>query len=453
LRKTAVQKLTLFALTWPIFIEILLHMLMGNADTLMLSQYSDHSVAAVGVSNQLLNMLIVMFGFIATGTSVLIAQYIGAKQEKRAREVVVVSLTANIIYSFALCAVLFLFAETFLSWLNVPEELMAEAVVYTRWVGGFSFLTALIMTVGVALKSYGFTRDAMYVTIGMNVLNVCGNYVFIFGPFGIPVLGVDGVALATIVSRFVGLALITVLLFKRIKDQMPFLSVFRLPREHLRNLLKIGIPSAGEHLAYNLSQLIIIYFITLLGTEMLTTRVYAFNIMMFILVFAISISQGTQILIGYKIGEGRNNEAYALCMRSLRLAMMISFALAALASLFSDQLFSIFTDNRAIISAGGSLIMLCMLLEPGRCFNLVIINALRAAGDVRFPVYMGIISMLGVSVPLAYFLGIHLGYGLFGVWIAYIVDEWLRGLLMLWRWRSRTWERMSFVRPKRHLAS
>lgn len=81
MKESKTKKLTLFALTWPIFIEVLLHMLMGNADVLMLSQYSDDSVAAVGVANQILFMLIVMFGFIATGTSILVAQYLGAKIE------------------------------------------------------------------------------------------------------------------------------------------------------------------------------------------------------------------------------------------------------------------------------------------------------------------------------------------------------------------------------------
>lgn len=76
------KKLTLFALTWPIFIELLLHMLMGNADTLMLSMYSDNSVAAVGVANQILSLIIVMFGFIATGTAVLVAQHFGANNQK-----------------------------------------------------------------------------------------------------------------------------------------------------------------------------------------------------------------------------------------------------------------------------------------------------------------------------------------------------------------------------------
>jgi putative MATE family efflux protein len=445
--KQSAKKITLFALTWPIFIEILLHMLMGNADTLMLSQYSDESVAAVGVSNQILSMIIVMFGFVATGTTIVIAQHLGAKQEKDASEVAMVAISLNIVFGLFLSVTLFVFGEFFLKAMNLPQELMSDALYYIRIVGGFSFIQALIMTIAAIVRSYGFTRDAMYVTIGMNIINVIGNYLFIFGPMGIPVLGVQGVAIATSISRGLGLAVMVILLFKRVDQPLPFTQFFSMPKEHVKNLLKIGIPSAGEHLSYNTSQVLITYFITMLGTQMITTKVYTQNIMMFILLFAVAIGQGTQILISYKVGAKENEEAYQLCLRSLKLSFFISLAMASVFSLFSESLFRIFTDNAEIIALGSTLIFLTIILEPGRTFNLVVINALRAAGDVKFPVYMGVASMWGISVPLAYLLGIHFGYGLVGIWIAFIVDEWFRGLIMLWRWRSRVWERMAFVKP------
>ncbi|MDF0726974.1 MATE family efflux transporter [Cytobacillus sp. S13-E01] len=442
------KTLSLFALTWPIFIEILLHMLMGNADTLMLSQYSDNSVAAVGVSNQILSIIIVMFGFIATGTTVLVAQHFGAKEYRKASEVSVVSVVTNVGFGLLFSIAIFVASNKILLLMDLPLELLDEASIYLRIVGGFAFIQAIIMTIGAIIRSYGFTRDTMYVTIGMNILNVIGNYLFIFGPFGFPVLGVEGVAISTTVSRGIGLIAITYLLFKRIDHELPFKKVFTLPVVHLKNLLKIGVPSAGEHLSYNTSQMLITFFITMLGTEALTTKVYAQNIMMFIFLFSIAISQGTQIIIGHMIGAKEFENAYRRCLRSLYMAIGISTLMAVIVSFFSDSFFSIFTDNKEIIKIGGTLILLTIILEPGRAFNLVIINALRAAGDVKVPVYMGILSMWGVSVPIAYILGVHFGLGLVGIWIAFIVDEWLRGVVMLWRWRSRAWQKKSFVTTK-----
>ncbi len=419
---------------------------MGNADTLMLSQYSDHSVAAVGLTNQLLSIVIVMFGFVATGASVVIAQAIGAKLERTAAEVAVVAILGNLLFGVLLSAALLVFGDVFLTWMNTPPELMAEASSYLMIVGGFSFIQSVIMTIGAAIRSYGFTKDAMYVTIGMNILNVFGNYLFIFGAFGFPVLCVEGVAISTSVSRFLGLLVILYLLFKRSSIPLPFSSSFKLFPIHIKGVLKIGLPSAGEHLSYSGSQMLITFFITLLGTTALTTKVYTFNIMMFIFLFAVAIGQGTQILIGHLIGAKSYDSAYKMCLKSQTYAMIISFLMAGIASLFAKPLLSIFTDNPEIIKEGTILLYLTLLLEPGRSFNLVIISSLRAAGDVKFPVIMGVISMWGVSVPLAYLLGITFDLGLIGIWLAFTADEWLRGLFMLSRWRKRKWQKQLVVK-------
>ncbi|MEK3890125.1 MATE family efflux transporter [Bacillus sp. FSL K6-3431] len=437
--KVTKKKLTLFALTWPIFIELLLHMLMGNADTLMLSQYSDQSVAAVGVSNQLLSLVIVMFGFISTGTAVLIAQSIGAKKNSTAKEIAVVSIGMNLLFGVVLSLLVFIFYKPILAVMDLPSELYDEAGIYLKIVGGFSFIQAIIMTIGAIVRSYGFTKDIMYVTIGMNIINVIGNYLFIFGPFGLPVLGVEGVAISTAVSRFIGVIAAIIILFKRVQGEFPFQMLWKVPKAHVQNLLRIGVPSAGEHLSYNASQMVITFFIAMLGTEALTSKVYVQNVTMFLMLFGMAIAQGTQIIVGHMIGAKELEQAYKRGLDSLRKAIILAFGMAIVASIFSKNLLGIFTSNLDIVQTGSILIILSIILEPGRAFNMVLINSLRAAGDVKFPVYIGIMSMWGVSVPLAYILGIHFDMGLLGVWIAFIADEWLRGVLMLRRWKARGW--------------
>ncbi|MGM0826814.1 MAG: MATE family efflux transporter [Bacillota bacterium] len=443
------KNMTLFALTWPIFIEIFLHMLMGNADTLMLSQYSDNSVAAVGVSNQILSLIIVMFGFVATGTAILVAQHLGAREDRLAGEVSIVSIAVNLGFGLFLSFALVFFSEPILLSMDLPRSLMNEASSYLKIVGGFAFIQALIMTAGSIMRSYGYTKDAMYITIGMNIINVIGNYLFIFGPFGVPVLGVEGVAISTIASRLIGFIVSIIVITKRIPNALPIKRLFQLPISHVKNLLRIGIPSAGEHLSYNGSQMVITYFIASIGTNALTTKVYAQNLMMFIFLFSVAISQGTQIIIGHMIGAKQFDSAYERCLKSLKIAIFISLIMAGIFSIAAEPLLRIFTNNEEIISLGKTLIYLTIILEPGRSFNLVVINALRATGDVRFPVYMGILSMWGVSVTLSYILGIWFGLGLIGIWISFIADEWLRGIIMLKRWRSKVWIQKRFVQSNK----
>ncbi|WP_342499433.1 MATE family efflux transporter [Bacillus sp. FSL W7-1034] len=436
---------SLFALTWPIFIEISLYMLMGSADTLMLSQYSDNSVAAVGVSNQLLNLLIVMFSFITTGTTIVIAQLLGASRKQEATQVAYVSLGTNFLISFVISLLMFVLAVPILHMMGLSSELMPDATVFLQIVGLLSFIQALIMTYSAILKSYGFTRDTMYVTIGMNLLNVAGNYLVIFGPFGFPVLGVMGVALSTSFARLIGLTAMILIVRHRIGLRFSFKRMFYIQRTHLKKLLKIGIPSAGEQLSYNGSQMIITLFITFMGTQALAAKVYTQNLMMFIMLFGAAISQGTQILIGRLIGAKEFDAAYRRCMKSLYWAIAISLLSSTALSLSSTHLLTFFTSNSEIIQIASLLLILTIILEPGRSFNMVIINSLRAAGDAKFPVYMAMISMWGIGLPIAYLLGIQLEMGLIGVWISFILDEWVRGIFMYRRWRSRVWTEYRFT--------
>ncbi|MGM9987785.1 MAG: MATE family efflux transporter [Bacillaceae bacterium] len=443
--KPITKKLSLMHLTWPIFIELFLFMIMGNIDTLMLSQYSDNAVAAVGVSNQVLGIIVVMFGFITTGAAILIAQYLGAREHKKTNEVIVISLLTNLVFGFILGIVLLLLTKPVLSAMGLPSELFGEASTFLKIVGSFTAVQSVLMTIGAVLRSHGYTKDMLFVTVTMNVLNIIGNFLVIFGPFGLPVLGVAGVAWSTTISRIVALAIGFYILFKRIGNPFKGLSLSHLPFYHLKSLLNLGVPAAGENLSYNASQIVVTSFIALIGTQALTTRVYALNIMMFIYLFSLAISQGQQIIIGHLVGAKKSDDAYHTCLKNLKIAIAVSFVTAIIFAFISEPLFRIFTDNEEIIKTGKILLFMTIILEPGRAFNLVIIGSLRAAGDVKFPVIVGIISMWGVSVSLSYFFGIILELGLVGVWIGMIADEWLRGLLMLQRWKSKAWVKKSLI--------
>ncbi|KGX92648.1 transporter [Pontibacillus halophilus JSM 076056 = DSM 19796] len=445
MKKQDATKMTLFALSWPIFIEVMLHMLMGNADTLMLSQYSDDAVAAVGVSNQLLSVMIVMFGFITMGAGILVAQYLGANNPTRASTIVMTSISINLWFSLLLSVLVYLFSERLLALMDLPQELVGEASLYLSLVGGLIFVQALIMTIGTILRSYGYTKDSMMVTIGMNILNVIGNYFVIFGPFGFPVLGVKGVAFVTIGSRFIGLIALFLLLYRRSGRSLPFRSFFSYNGKDVKDLLHIGVPAAGEQVSYNASQITITYFVAQLGTVAITTKVYAQNIMMFIFLSAVAIGQGTQILVGHLVGSRDLEGAYRRGFRSAGLSIAITVSIATIVYFASEPLLHIFTSNEEIVQLGQILLLMTIVMEPGRATNLVLVNSLRATGDVRFPVVVGIISMWGVSVLFAWFFGLYLNLGLPGIWIGLIADEWVRGIVMAIRWKRKTWMKKAFV--------
>jgi putative MATE family efflux protein len=444
-KKKLVKPLTLFALTWPIFIELFLHMLMGSTDTFMLSHISDDAVAAVGVANQLIFFTILLFGFVATGTAVLVSQYLGAKRVLEAKNASAISVTLNLMFGILISMAVVIFRVDFLNLFELTEEIQGYASQYLLIVGGTIFTQALLITVSSILRANGFTKDAMFVSIIMNVINVVGNALLIYGFFGLPEMGVQGIAIATAVSRAVALVLMFRLMYKLLPISISFKDYLNFDIKPIKKILNIGVPAAGEQAIYNTSQIAITAIIAILGAEALTTRVYAFNIMSFILLFGLAMGQGTQILIGHKVGARDFDGAYKQLLKSLKSSLIITILIAIVVAIFREPLMSIFTDNNVIIQVGGSLLLLSLILEPGRTFNLVVINSLRATGDAKFPVLMAFISMWGIGVPLSYFLGIKLGLGLAGVWMSFIVDEWLRGIVMYFRWKSRVWEKKIMV--------
>lgn len=207
----------------------------------------------------------------------------------------------------------------------------------------------------------------------------------------------------------------------------------------LSSILQYGLPSAGENLSYAGSQLVVTAIIALLGTEALTTKIYASSISQFVALFAMSIGQASQIIIGRAIGARELDTAYRQGMRSWRIGLFIALLVSALLATFARPIMALFTPSETIIEMARVLFMYSILLELGRATNIIVISSLNSTGDVRFPFICGIIVMWIVSLPFSYVLGISAGLGLVGVWLAYIIDEGVRAALMYRRWQSRVW--------------
>lgn len=430
----------LFEISWPIFVEFILFMLLGSVDIFMLGKYSDDAVAGIGVVNQIINMVNILFGIITSGTSIVCAQYIGAKRSKEdVIKLVGTSLIVNLILGSVLSIVLVVFASKILHIMNLAPELIGFSSQFLKIVGGFIFVQAISLTFTAVLRSYGKTKICMFVTLFMNIINIIGNYIFIFGNFGAPKLGVLGSAVSTSGSKIIGAIILGIILFTNILKGFSLSFLKKFPKQELINIFKMGGPAAGEELSYNLTKLTCTIILTFIGTAALTTNSYINIICMFIYVFSTSIGQGTAILVGRLVGEEKQEEAYQLCFKSLKKAFTVSTIIGILVAVFARQILGVFTTNEDVLTLGASVLLVNAFLEPGRTFNVIIINSLRAAGDVKFPVYIGICSMWTIGVGLSYILSIKLGLGMPGMWAALALDEWTRGIIMNKRWRSRKW--------------
>ena len=275
--------------------------------------------------------------------------------------------------------------------------------------------------------------------ITVSVINVVFNYLFLYGKLSFLDLGVTGVGIAVCIANVIGMLMSAWMLKKYIGYVFRWQKLKQCSRKMLGAILRYGLPSAGENLSYAGSQLVVTAIIAFLGTEALTTKVYASTISQFVALFAMSIGQASQIIIGRAVGAREIDAAYRQGIKSWRLGLMVALSISVVIYLLAEPIMQLFTPNQEIIALTKKLFMLSILLELGRATNIIVISSLNATGDVRFPFICGIIVMWIVSLPFSYLLGVYIGWGLVGVWIAYIIDEGLRAMLMYRRWHSRVW--------------
>lgn len=439
----------LIKLALPVFVQALLAMLIGYVDSLMLTRYSDTAVGAVGNANQVLGFLTLAFTIISSATGVVVSQYLGAKALDKISRIYTVSLFFNLVLSVTISVIVFLSSNALLSLMQVPKEMLPDAISYMKIVGGFIFLQALTETFFQILRSNGKVVFGMIVALLTNVLNICGNYLFLYGSLKDLGFGATGVAVSSVFSRFIALVVICFYFHFSIEGNISVKYLFPFPKDILKNLIKLGIPTAGENISYNISQIIITAFVNSMGIVAINTKIYCGTLTNFSYLYSISVAMATQIIVGHAVGAGNYDFAYKRVYKSILPAEIISVGIAIVNYLLSPVTLSIFTDNADAIALGRNVMFIAIFLEIGRTCNLVIINSMRAAGDVKFPTYLGICSMWGVSVLFAYILGVALepvlGLGLCGVWIAMAADEILRGVVVLVRWKKGSWRNKSVV--------
>jgi putative MATE family efflux protein len=289
------KNMTLRAITWPILIELFLQTIMGSTDTIMLSHISDDVVAAVGVANQLVFFTILIFSFTATGTAVLVSQYIGAGMRIEAKQASAISISINLGIGLIVSLLMVLFKGPLLEIFHLKADLAEIGYEYLFIVGGTLFLQAVLVTVSAILRAHSFTREAMFVSVMMNVIHLVGNSLVIFGLLGFPELGVKGVALSTAFSRAAALVIAFIFMYKRLPITIKKEDYFNLQVSQIKKILKVGIPAASEQISYNTSQMAMTAITAILGAAALSTRVYTWNIMSFIMLFGLAMGQGNHL--------------------------------------------------------------------------------------------------------------------------------------------------------------
>lgn len=440
------RQFSLLQMTWPIFIELLLQMLVGSIDQIMLSQYNATAVAAVGNANQIMTTLILTFNVICLAATIMLSHFLGAQETKRAEQIYTMAVGLNLIISLTLTFFLLVGTDALLHVMKVPAEAFAEAKSYLLITALSLPCQALMLTFSAFLRAHAKMIVIMCSTGVINLLNIVGNVFFIYGIGPVPRLGAAGAAISTSICRTVGMFFMMYAFFHTIPGaRISIQSLRPFPKSIFQRFLYIGLPSGGESLSYNLSQATSLIFVNMMGTYAVTTRMYTVMFAQICYMLINAVSQATSIIVGYCIGAHDFDLADRLNWRTLKLFMPVSLLLTLLLTVFARPLFGLFSNDPQVIALGQQVFYVEIFLEMGRCLNIVLVRNLQATGDVAFPVTIGICSQWIIGVGLAYLLGVTCGLGLVGIWIAFMLDEVLRGIIFIFRWKKGRWRQIATV--------
>lgn len=431
----------LWTVAWPLLLSLALSLSLHFVDAFFLSRVSDQAAGAVGAIFPLLGAAIVLFSAVGQAGASVASQMIGARREAEVPAAYLALIAFNLTVGLATSAFFFCFRRSLPVLLGLDADAATHAAQYLALLGGLQFLKAVQIAYANILMSRGETRWVLAEALVTNLCNVGLNLAFLHGSFGLPRLGVQGVALATVLSLGVGLGLTIAVVRLRLEVRLPFGSSRLEIQRHLQSILRIGIPSALEPVSYQAMQMTVNTLVIAWGAKTLAARVYAFNfVMVSTILWAIAFGVGTQILVAHRIGAKRFDEADSQLKRGLRFGILGNLVISTSLALTYPQLLALLTSDPEVHTLASPMFLLGILVEPARAANIVVGGALRSSGDARYTAAVGVCLMWLVGVPACYLFGQALGWGLAGISLGFAVDESVRGIVNYRRWRLGRWK-------------
>lgn len=434
-------------LTIPVFFELLISSLFGMVDMMMVGNsgpvsVTTPSIAAVGITNQVILIGIALASALSTGGTAMISRYYGAREPEKIPNVVKhMALLMVFVVIIPILGLNLIFTDNVMQFIGAKPEVIAIGKNYFRIVIiGFGF-QALNLSIFAAMRGAGDTKTPMKINMYLNGLNVIGNYILIFGKLGLPRLGVTGAGLSTSLSHVLGTIVLSFLLLtKSHKIHIDLKEKFQFSRPILSNIVRVGGPAALEQVGFRFGVVLFIKIISGLGTTVYATHQIASNII------SLSFSPGqafgiaASTLVGKSIGEGRLHRADRYIRESNRLALMSSVFFALIFFFFGSTLTSFYTDDQSVIDTSVNIMRIMAFIQPFQASAFAFSGGLRGAGDTVSTLIVTMFGVIVIRLVTAYILIKIVGMGLVGAWLAMLFDQIVRWIGIVLRYRTGKWK-------------
>lgn len=434
-------------LTVPVFLELLISSLFGMVDMMMVGNsgppnIATPSIAATGITNQVMLVGIAMAQAMSVGGTAMISRYCGAKEEDKVPNVVkhlLVLMVAIIIIPFV--ALNLLMPERIMGFIGAQADTITIGLNYYKILMlGFIF-QSLNLAIFASMRGAGDTRTPMMINVGVNLLNVVGNYILIFGKLGLPAMGVTGAGLSTSLSHVVAFVILVIwLLQKNHVVRLDLKKGFQFKQPVLQNLFKVGGPAALEQVGFRVGVIFFIKIVSSLGTVAYATHQIASNII------SLSFSPGQAFgiaaatLVGRSLGEGRVDRANHFIKETNKLALLASVFFGLIFFFFGPSLVGLYTNDPAVILLSGGVMRIIALIQPFQASAFAISGGLRGAGDTVSTLIVTMVGVIFIRLSVAYVLINIFGLGILGAWIAMLSDQVIRWAGIRIRYQTGKWK-------------
>lgn len=440
----------LWRLAWPAIMEQILSTMVSYVDTAMVGTLGAEGTAAVSVNAAAIWLINGILMGVGVGYSVQVSNAVGARDPERVKLVIRQSLLAALACGGAACAVYEGLGGLIPRWLGAKPEVLPRAVNYMRIYAASLIFGAMLNVFSMVLRCMGNTKTPLFFNTAANLLNVVLNFFFIYPArqmWGVTIpgagWGVEGAAAATAISiAFAGTGT-ALAAFRQGQYATSLKDGLRPNRAIIRRAVHLGLPSAAERATINLGQIAT----TALAAHQLTTAALAANQVAttaegLCYLPAYGIGYAAIALVGQAVGAGSREDAKAYGSLTAGIGAALCLATGTALFLFASPLASLFNSDAQVVTDAALALRVVAYAEPFFALSIIFTNALRGAGDVRFPMLAGLCCMWAVRVPLACLLVLKLGFGLEGIWGAMAADLVLRGILCTLRWRRGEWMRI-----------
>lgn len=429
----------------PLVIEQLLAVLVGMADSIMVANVGEAAVSGVSLVDNIMILIINIFAALATGGAVVAGQYIGRKDEKSACKAATQLVWFVSLSAVAIMILVYFGKDIILNQVfgHITAEVKGHADIYLLIVTASIPFIALYNGGAAIFRAMGNSQVSMRVSLLMNAINVTGNAILVFGLR----IGTAGVAIPTLISRMVAAIVITVLLC----NQTRILHIertlkFRFDGRMIRKILAIGVPNGLENSMFQLGKILVLSLVSTFGTYAIAANAVSNAIALFQILPGMAISLAITTVISQCVGANDYEQVHYYLKKLLAIIYVAMAGTVALIFLALPLILKAYNLSDQTAAAATNIIhfhgISAMIIWP---LSFALPAAYRAAGDAKACMYTSIVSMWIFRIGFSYLVGKYMGLGVFGVWVAMVIDWIVRAICFVIRYFNGKWKHGAIV--------